>query len=118
MSEDQLKAAIALSQKELENLQAEMQRRLAKRQEENLISIWTEIQAAVRTYANENKIDLVIGYGEPCDKALINLFPNINRKKEATDDGYGVPLFVASEVDISQDVVSLLNHKRGERNKK
>ena len=80
-------------------------------QEDHLVGLFNDIQSAIKAYATEHKIDLVVGYGEPHDKALNRLFPNINRKMQAMDGGGVVPLFLAPHVDISADLTKLLNKR-------
>jgi len=52
---------------------------------------------------------IVLGYGDPLDKALMDLFPNINRKMQAMDAGGAVPLYVHGSVDLSEAVTGTLN---------
>jgi Skp family chaperone for outer membrane proteins len=104
-SVDQLKAKIVAAKTQMADL-------LRKRQEDSLVQHWQEIQIAIKAYANENKIDLVLGYGELVDKELRDQFPNVSRKMEAMNFGGVVPLFAAGNTDISNAVVEHLQKRR------
>jgi Skp family chaperone for outer membrane proteins len=99
-----LRDAIAKNQKEADEVKT-------KSQEERMVVLWNDVQGAINTYAAEHKIDLVLGYGEPLEKTMIDSFPNVRRKMEAMDTGGVVPLFVRQGVDISHEVVVRLNNK-------
>jgi Skp family chaperone for outer membrane proteins len=116
-AKDRLVEKIRIAKRRLEDLNHELTRKLGKKAEENLVALWTEIQSGIRTCAVEQKIDVVIGYGDPIDKETLDLFPNVTRKMEAMDKGSGVPLFVNPRADISQAVVDRLNKRFREAQK-
>jgi len=108
-TEEGVKTKLALSMKQMKDLQVEVQRVLGKKQEDNLVQLWKETQAGIKTYADRHNIDVVLGYGDPLEKDLLNTFPNINRKMQAMDAGSAVPLVVSPKIDISAGVVKVLN---------
>ena len=63
----------------------------------------------IKTVATHHKIDVVFGYGDPMEKELLDLFPNVNRKMQAMDTGSTIPLFVTPRADLSEEVVRNLN---------
>lgn len=115
---EEYREKILEERRRLNEINRELSSELGKRQEENMIAIWKEVQEAIKTYARQNEIDLVFGYGEPTEKEMLNQFPNVNRKMEAMDLGGAAPLFVSSRVDISQPIVELLNKQRRDKNSK
>jgi Skp family chaperone for outer membrane proteins len=104
-----LEADILKNKRQLEDLQREISRKLGKKQEDNLVQLWKEVQDGIKTYATQEGLQLVLGYGDPMEKQLLDQFPNINRKMQAMDLGSTVPLFAAPGVDIAEGVVALLN---------
>lgn len=107
---------ITIAKRALEDLAADMRSKLGKQSEDNLVALWQESQEAIRDYATKNGIELVFGFGDPLDKGLMDLFPNVNRKMNAMDGGSAVPLFIARRADISEAVTEMLNRRfRGEK---
>ena len=78
-------------------------------QEEKLVSLWKEINRGIAVVAKAEGYQIVLGYGDHREKELLNEFPNVNRKKEAMDNGSIFPLYVHGSVDITQAVVKTLN---------
>jgi Skp family chaperone for outer membrane proteins len=117
-TKEALTAKVTKATREIENLGAEMQRFLGKRQEDNLVDLWRDVQDGIKSYATQNDIELVFGFGDPVDKQLLDLFPNINRKMSAMDNGSAVPLFAARHVEIAPGVVELLNKRERDNNRK
>ena len=86
-----------------------MQKMLGKRQEDNLVTLWKEVNLGISKVSEAYGFQIVFGYGDPLDKALMDLFPNINRKMQAMDTGGAVPLYVHGSVDLSHAVTETLN---------
>ena len=63
------------------------------------------IEAVAKAYGYQ----IVLGYGDPMEKDILNQFPNVNRKMQAMDLGSTVPLYIHGSVDISSIVVHNLN---------
>ena len=103
------------ARRRLEDMNRTAGQTLGKSSENNLIVLWKDVRAAVKEYATKNGIELVIAHGDPIDRELLDLFPNINRKMQAMDHGGSLPLFFTPGVDISAGVVELLNRQYRER---
>lgn len=101
----------AKANKELEYLATEMRRKLGKLSEDTLVLLYTEIQDAAKTYATRHGIELILGYGDPIAKELLDQFHNINRKELAAERGHVVPLHASRGADISGGIVALLNNR-------
>jgi Skp family chaperone for outer membrane proteins len=105
------------ARRRLEDLQRQARSKLGKAQEATLLLLWKDAREAVKTYATENGIELVLAYGDPKESELLDLFPNVNRKMQAMDMGASVPFFLTSRADISEAVAELLNRQYREKNK-
>jgi Skp family chaperone for outer membrane proteins len=95
--------------RKLEDLDKDVRALIGKKQEDQLVQLWKEVNAQVQGYAVSNGIHIVLGYGDPMTLDELNSFPNINRKMQGMDLGGAVPLFVSQGLDISNDVVRSLN---------
>lgn len=101
--------AIRKNQRELEDLDLQVKNLLGKKQEDNLVKLWGEVNMGIKAVADAYGFQIVMGYGDPMDKETLNLFPNVNRKMQAMDLGSTVPLYVHGSVDLSKAVVDTLN---------
>ncbi len=99
----------------LEVTKTALSKAIGLKQEQDTRQLWIAIQRAVKTYASENGIDIVLGYGDPAQPELIDQFPNINRKMQAMDLGSTVPLFVSPRADITAGVIEVLKRQRREK---
>jgi Skp family chaperone for outer membrane proteins len=115
---DKLEQAIRDTKRQLEDTEAGFKRVIGKKQEDSLITLWKDVRDAVKTCAKQQGIRLVIAYGDPIEKELLEQFPNINRKMQAIDMGSALPLFIDDGVDISEAVVVELNRRYREELKK
>jgi Skp family chaperone for outer membrane proteins len=106
---EQRQALIKRNKRELEDLSIEMQKNLGSKQEENLKTLWKEVNMGVTKVSEAYGFQIVLGYGEPLDKGLRDAFPNINRLMQAMDAGGAVPLYVHGSVDLSHAVTETLN---------
>jgi Skp family chaperone for outer membrane proteins len=101
--------AIRKSRRDLEDMGAEIQKNLGTKQEQNLVTLYKEVDVGIATIAKAQGYQIVLGYGDPVEKDLLLLFPNINRKMQAMDLGSTVPLYVDPANDLSAIVVYNLN---------
>ena len=101
--------AIKQNRRELEDMSAKIQKDLGVKQEQNLVTLWKEVDMGIAAVAKSQGYQIVLGYGDPMEKELLHLFPNVNRKMQAMDLGSSVPLYVADSADISPIVVYNLN---------
>jgi Skp family chaperone for outer membrane proteins len=98
--------------RQLEDLNAAMEKAVRGRQEEKLVQVYREIHDAVKAYAQAQGIHVVFQYHDGLDPAEIFNPRNIQRKLQGSGAaGAFVPLYIADGVDISQAVVSMLNSR-------
>ncbi len=109
ISEEQLKTKIKLAKGHLQDLTAEAQRVFGKFQDDNLVRLWKNVQAGIQTHARRERHELILGYGDPLDKAQLDQFPNINRKIQALEAGCVIPFFASPRMDVAPEVTALLN---------
>ncbi len=102
-------AAIVKHQRELEDMERTVKDLLGKKQEDNLVTLWKEVNMGIEGVAKAYGFQIVLGFGDPMQKEMLGLFPNINRKMQAMDLGSTVPLYLHSSVDLSQAIADTLN---------
>ena len=95
--------------RKLEDLDMEMRKLIGKRQEDNLMTLWKEVNMGIQQVAKAYGFQIVLGYGDPMEQKDLDLFPNINRKMMAMDLGSTVPLYIHGSVDLSDIVTVTLN---------
>ena len=101
--------SIKKNKRDLEDMGSDISRLLGKKQEENLVTLWKEVDMGISAVAKAYNYNLVLAFGDPIDKETLNLFPNVNRKMQAMDLGSTVPLYIDPSNDISGIVVYNLN---------
>jgi Skp family chaperone for outer membrane proteins len=104
-----IQASIKSHERSLEDMSMEIQNQLGKKQEDNLVALWKEVNMGIKAVSEAYGFQIVLGYGDPMEKDLMDKFPNINRKMQAMDLGSSVPLYVHGSVDISPIIVQTLN---------
>lgn len=102
--------AVTKNKRLLEDLALDMRKSLGKRSEDNLVMLWKEANECVKVLGKQQGFSLVFGYGDPLDKALMELFPNVNRKMNAMDGGASVLLYMHESADLSTYATQVLNH--------
>ncbi len=105
----QFQDSIKANKRALEDMSAEISRLLGKKQEDNLVTLWKEVNMGIDAVAKAYGFQIVLGYGDPMEKELLNQFPNVNRKMQAMDLGSTVPLYIHNSVDLSPIIVQTLN---------
>lgn len=95
----------------LEDLNRLAQTKLGKATQSQLMTLWSDIHAAVKDYSAQHNIDLVIAYGEPIQKDANTVFQDTQRRLHAIDQGGSAPFFMAPGVDISESVTDFLNKR-------
>jgi Skp family chaperone for outer membrane proteins len=113
-SKADLQAKIETAQAEVKKLKNDCEAITEKKKSEAMPGLWKDMQDAIKTMAAENKLDMVLGYGDAMDERSrnltgANLFAAINRKMQAMDDGNSVPLYQAAKSDATAAVIELLN---------
>lgn len=101
--------SITKNKRQLEDLAAEMRKLLGKKSEDNLVMLWKESNDCIKRVGEAYGFSIVMGYGDPLEPALMDLFPNVNRKMGAMDAGGAVPLYVHPSSDLSNAVTQTLN---------
>jgi Skp family chaperone for outer membrane proteins len=102
-------SAIVKNQRELQDMDREIKTLLGKKQEDNLVMLWKEVNMGIKAVAEAYGFQIVLGYGDPMEKEVLDQFPNVNRKMQAMDLGSTAPLYVHGSVDLSKAVVDTLN---------
>jgi Skp family chaperone for outer membrane proteins len=107
--EEDLQKAILERKRAMEDLDRELRPVIGKKQEEQLVQLWKEVNQHITRYGSSQGFHIVMGYGDPVDPKELDTFPNINRKMQGMDLGGVCPLYVANGLDITNDVVLSLN---------
>jgi Skp family chaperone for outer membrane proteins len=105
---DRYEQGIRGNQRMLEDLEMKVRKLVGTTQEDQIVNLFREVQAAIQAYAQANGIHVVLGYGEQID-GDIYAFGNINRKMQGMDLGSCNPLFHVPGIDISQPIADMLN---------
>ncbi len=102
-------------EKEIKRLQREMQDKteearaaLDKKQGDLIVLVYREVDEAVRTYARQAGLEMVMHFNDAVVETDRNSAANIARKMSA---GACMPMYLAPGLDISQDIVNALNAK-------
>lgn len=106
---DQYEAGVRNNKRQLEDMQLEISKLIGKKQEDNLVTLWKEVKQGIEAVGKAYGFQVVLGYGDPMEKEVLDLFPNVNRKMTAMDQGSIVPLYIHGSVDLSQAVADTLN---------
>lgn len=110
-SKEEYEANLKKAKRQLEDMDADIKKRIGKKQEENLLILWKDVQQGIRVCAENRGIDVVFGYGDPMNEKDLNLFPNVNRKMQAMDHGSAVPLYARHGTDLAEEVTRYLNDR-------
>lgn len=100
-------------QRKMEDNKAEVNLQMSKRSDEEMRIIYMDIYQAVQGYATSHRYDLVLHYNDAINKDDFLSAQNIARK---LNTGALMPLISASNLDISMDIVKLLNEGLGAPN--
>jgi Skp family chaperone for outer membrane proteins len=95
-------------QQELEDLKNKFQTTMARKQGKQLKTLYKDIQEAARRYAQAHDIELVLHYNDASDKKDYWSEANVARKMQA---GACMPLYAADGLDISKEILTMLNEK-------
>ena len=108
-TKESLEKAILDRQRALQDLDRDAKKALGNRQEEQLVHLWKDVTQHIRAYGASKGFHIVMGYGDPIDPKDKDSFSNINRYMQGMDVGGVVPLYVASGLDITDEVIVSLN---------
>ena len=78
---------------------------LAKKMDGYMVKIYKVVVADAERYAKAHDLEVVMQYNEPLDDKELFSSPNVARKMNA---GAAVPLYAAPGVDISKELLVLL----------
>lgn len=99
---------ILANKRALEDLDREARAKVGKKQEEQIIALFRDVSQKVEGYARNNGIQLVLAYGQQIEGDIYG-FANITRIMQGMDLGSTTPMFFVPGVDISNDIVTVLN---------
>jgi Skp family chaperone for outer membrane proteins len=109
---DKTKEAIRKNCLELEDMSAKIQKDLGKKQEENLMILWKDLNDGITAVAKAQDLHIVLGYG------VQNPFQSVCIKKQGLDHGYAVPLYIHESIDITEIMIYLMNSTEPRSRKK
>ena len=96
--------------RQIEDNAIEAKKILKKRNDEQFLQMYREVEDAVKRYAAPNGFHIVLQFNEPPNASDLYNVQNIYRKLEgATATGCCSPVYVAPGLDITAGVLSLLN---------
>lgn len=91
----------------LEDLDIEFKKVFARKFEEQMVDLDAKIQEAIGTYSRVHGYQLILAFGEP-DTPLTGL-TEFRRKMAVIDKGGMTVAHAASRLDVSDDLVAMLN---------
>jgi Skp family chaperone for outer membrane proteins len=95
-------------QREMEDNKEKIKNMLGKRSDAEMKVIYKDVMEATQSYATTHDLDLVLHYNDAINEVDFLSAQNIARK---LNTGALMPLYSKQEMDVSQDLVSLLNQK-------
>jgi RNA polymerase sigma factor (sigma-70 family) len=107
---DKLEREIRVARRVLEDDQEEARRKLEKLNDELTVALYKKVREAARRYARAHDIELVLHYNDASGEADLDSPANVQRKMQAAGC---TPLYAAPGIDISKELVALLNARRG-----
>jgi Skp family chaperone for outer membrane proteins len=105
---DAIEKEIKRLNREMADKTEEARGALDKKQGDLIVLVYREVDDAVRTYARQAGIEMVLHYNDAVVESDKNSATNIARKMSA---GACMPMYMLPNLDISQDVVNALNAK-------
>ncbi len=105
---DQYEQYLLKCKRDMEDLDAQAKKLIGKQQEEHIITLFKDVNEAIKGFAKSNGYDLVLGYGQQIEGDIYS-FQNINRIMQGMDLGSTTPLYFSGSIDISLAVVETLN---------
>ena len=115
---EQRQARIKVIKRELEDLSVDMQKNLGIRQEENLKTLWKEVNMGITKVSEAYGFQIVLGYGD-LDDPSVKAFQSVHSTKlRAADMGCTPTVYIHGSVDITPVVIQTLSEKTWEYRKK
>lgn len=94
--------------REITDISEEAQRALGKREADMIVTIYKEIEDAVRDFSRAAAIELVMHYNDAVGEPERSSAPNVHRKVSM---GGCVPFYASPGVDISNSILDILNRR-------
>lgn len=92
-------------QREMQDMGEEAKKQLSKKQGDQVVIIYKEIEEAVQVYARSKDIELVLHYNDMQPSDLYSPM-NVSRKLGL---GAAFPIYAAPGMDITNDITTMLN---------
>lgn len=93
-------------QREMQDLNDEARKIMGKKQGDQLVILYREIEEAVQVYARTKQIELVFHISDAINPADLHNPNNVQRKMTM---GASFPMYMAPGMDITNDIVTMLN---------
>jgi Skp family chaperone for outer membrane proteins len=106
---EKLDRELKLLQREIEDNTAEAKQVMGKMSDEMFKGLYLDVQEAAKRYAIAHHLDLVLHYSDPSPDEEVMSESSIPRKK--ADAGLR-RLYSAPGIDITEDIVAILNHDK------
>jgi Skp family chaperone for outer membrane proteins len=110
MSRDDFDRQAKELQRKKEDLEAEAKMMISKKSDEVMKILYLDVVRAAQGYAQSRDFDLVLHYNDATNEAEYVSVQNIARK---LNTGALMPLYAGAGMDISKEVVALLNYNLG-----
>jgi Skp family chaperone for outer membrane proteins len=105
---EKLEKKVKEIQREIEENKETITKKLGKRSDDQMKVIYKDMMEATQSYATTHDLDLVLHYNDAITHEDFLSAQNIARK---LNTGGLMPLYSKEEMDISQDLVAMLNQK-------
>ncbi len=102
---EDIEEAMKKIQREMEDNNLKAKKTIGKKSDDEMKTLYTDVQAAANRYAVAHGLDLVLHYNDATNEADLLSTQNIGK----LNLGALMPMYAASGIDISKDLVELLN---------
>lgn len=99
-------------QRKIEENSEKIKKKLAQKSDEEMKIVYLDVANAAQKYARAHDLDLVLHYNDAITEQDFFSAPNIARK---LNTGALMPVYSIRSIDISEDVVAILNKKMSEK---
>jgi Skp family chaperone for outer membrane proteins len=105
---DQIEQRSKTLQREIQDLETEAKKQLAKMEADAAVQVYKEVQAAVQAFARANDIEVVFQYLDGTTEGEVYSPYNIERKLSTQPM---VPIYAAPGIDVSEWIYKMLNQR-------
>jgi Skp family chaperone for outer membrane proteins len=106
-AKDELVKEVKRMERDMQEIVEDAKQKIAKREFDNLVQIYREVQAAVETYARAYAIELVLQYS---DAVGADVYTPANFQHKLSNRAC-MPIYVDPRMDITEPVTAMLNQK-------